>query len=233
MNKKSKVMNIAIAFLLVAVLLATCFAGYTLAKYIIEGVFSDKAQGAQWGTIELREHKYDEKNEKFDDSTEYKLQNITYDELSSGIIHKDPFIVLSGTFEVSFALFVKLVETNVPLDSDGNPEITFEFDYKDEDKKPDEVGKGDIWVLKHNDESMSNGNRIRTRIYRYIISLPAAGSIIEEGEELKIYLLKDNQMVVANTFDNRTDTDKFSYKFSAWIEQINGTELPGWPGSNR
>ena len=115
-SAQSKIITVAISILL-AILLAIGIVGFAYAKYIVTDAFSDSAQTARWGTIELKEHtvEFNEEEDKYEfTNTEIPITNVNNNIEPGTTILKDPFIVLKGVFEVSFALYLKVTEVNFP-----------------------------------------------------------------------------------------------------------------------
>ena len=101
--------------LLVVTLLSVHLMGGLYAKYTHSASASDAAQvAAGLPAIELKEHKAVLTDGIYVlNSTE--VAGNTYERVIPGVdIAKDPFVRLSGTSEVSYALYVKVEEKNLP-----------------------------------------------------------------------------------------------------------------------
>lgn len=188
-RKHGKAKSVVMAILMF-ILLGTCF-GLTCAKYISSREFSDSAQTAGWGKIEVKEHKVEYIDGKYEftgtvisisNGATNKYENIEPDM----IIPKDPFIVLSGNFEVSFGLYVRVTEVNFPA--------TVKYNLEDE------------WNL----TKVTTSGQSKVYTYQYV------GDLIADKE---IYILKDNQLIIEKDFVPKGND--FKLTFCAWIEQVN------------
>ena len=209
--KKIKTIKSIVTFLIIGLL--TGFVGFTYAKFL-SSIFSSSngAWSAKWGTIEIREHilleeKIDEEDEEkvtyyFSEET-YPIENNSetlYSNLRKGRnIPFYPCVFLNGTFEVSFWLYLKVVDTN------PNDYIPIEY----------HIDVENTWVKDEASSFTKNG--VTTTIYRYKNSLPKAGEKLDKEMEIKI--LEHNALHVTSDFNAET-YEGFDLKFSAWIQQI-------------
>ena len=127
----------------------------------------------------------------------------TYGKVIPGVdIAKDPFIVLSGTSEVDFELYVTVTEKNFPTKTGTTDVKTVTYALTNE------------WELV---EAKSNAAR-GIYVYKYKTYFDA-GSVPTEP----IYILQDNQLIVSQYFDGSTVTsadNSFSLTFTAWVVQV-------------
>lgn len=148
-EEKRKQRNIVIAIVLLAViLLAVIIVGLTYAKYIASDSDSDSAQTARWGNIEITEHEVIFENGQYRlTDKEITIKNGTsnsYENIWPGMtIPKDPFIVVSDNVEVTYGLYIKVVEENFPTT------VTYDM--------------GEEWTLVR----MSSNFNSKTYIYQY------------------------------------------------------------------
>ena len=206
---KSKIIKIAM-ILLVVVLLAAVI-GVTLAKYVVSESPDDKANSALWGHIELREHvaelnyetgQYELNKEKWVPISNRSNITSSYNTIDHSMkILKDPYVVLSGTFEVTFKLFVKIVEVRWPA-----ADITYSLT--------------DDWKELPGSRVTDDEGIHTTIIYEYVGAIsgllpPAGGSV---NGEMEIPLLLNDGLLVGPSFDADAHKD-FGLEFSAWIEQ--------------
>lgn len=209
-NKKNRTIKSLSTFLVLGLL--TGFVGFTYAKYI-SSYFSTSNNGAaaaQWGTIEIREHIVESSSDdEGEDNIKYYFSKETYPiENNSETLFTNiragmnipfyPCVFLSGTFEVSFWLYLKVVET----DYNESTPIEYHIDLEDS------------WVMKGKPLTQKG---ITTTIYRYKATLPSVGEKFEEEKEIKI--LEHNSLHVSKDFDVEK-FEGFDLKFSAWIEQL-------------
>lgn len=89
----------------------------TNAKYTFSSAVSNDSAGvSKFGTVEVREHLavYDNGYYTLDGTKETKTGNI-YEYVIPGVdIPKDPWVLVDGQFDVSFALYLKIVKDNFP-----------------------------------------------------------------------------------------------------------------------
>ncbi|MCH5179846.1 MAG: hypothetical protein J1F32_01355 [Erysipelotrichales bacterium] len=220
----SKTIKTVLTFLVVGLL--TGFVGFTYAKYFSSiSTSQNGADSAKWGTIEVREHILIEETGEGDDVI-YTFSEDTYPiENNSETLHSNlrtgknipfyPCVYLKGTFEVTFWLYLKIVETNY---NDYDP-IDFHIDK-------------DKWVAGKPNRVPKSGAapEIITTIYRYKNKLPDeaddhnhpnipdAGTNIEK--EIEINILEHNALHVTKEFDIE-HYEGYDLKFSVWIQQIN------------
>lgn len=203
-NKKS---SVKFFLLLLVAILFTGVVGVTYAKFFASFKISQQeANIAKWGKIELREHivKQNEDGTYYLSDEWVSMKNGSlvslYTPLEPGVdVLKDPYVCLSGTFEVSFWLYLKIVETNrnsfVPL--------TYHVDEN-------------TWVQ----YSQTKVKGVTTSIYRYNVNLPLldAGQTFEEEKIINIF---EHNVLHVNTFDIQ-EFKEYTLKFSAWVEQTQG-----------
>lgn len=121
-GKRSRILIVATVILIIALL----FTNITYAKYNSTWTSSTFGSIANFGTIEIKEHEVilEDGQYKFGEKTFSIAKGSTtyYKTITAGMtILKDPFIVVSGEFEVSFELYVKITKKNFP------DEITFDL----------------------------------------------------------------------------------------------------------
>ena len=184
--------------LLIAVFFSAGFYGGAYAKYIAS-VDLQGTQIAGFGTVTLQEHKAKPLgNGKYELDEDIIVSTNKYENVIPGVdINKDPYIILTGTFEVSFALYVKIVEDNcINMISYKLAEGWNKIEALSD---PD---KG-VYVYRYNSE---NGKEI---------------PVFSEGDNLKekkITVLKDDKIRVKGEY--YINNGQFSLTFSAWVEQI-------------
>ncbi|MCH5171285.1 MAG: hypothetical protein J1F31_00395 [Erysipelotrichales bacterium] len=227
-SKKSRTIKTVLTFLVVGLL--TGFVSYTYAKFFTSiSTPQDGAGSAKWGTIDIREHILIEEipDEESEEKVKYRFSEETYPiENNSETLYTNlrtgknipfyPCVYLKGTFEVSFWLYLKIVETNY---NDYKP-IEFHID-------------AEKWEKGQYNRTPKNGAapEVITTIYRYKNKLPnevdsdhdhpdipGAGSTIEK--EIEINILEHNALHVTKEFDIE-HYDGYDLKLSAWIQQIN------------
>lgn len=120
-NKKNKKISLSfVVTILLILFLVTGVAGFTYAKYHDSLSYSDSSNAAHWGTLKLWEHEVKfnkesgiyEKTEKIVQITNGYTYN--YDNIAPNMsIPKDTYIVIDKNIEVSYVIYLKVVETNV------------------------------------------------------------------------------------------------------------------------
>ena len=183
--------------LLMIVLFSEIVVNTTYAKYAGSTAGSVIAKVARFGAIELKEHEAELIDGEYvlttkEISAGSKTGN-KYEKVIPGVaINKDPYITVDGIFEVSYALYIKIVEVNVPNAVTYNVTDKWEF-VKEEKISNNQIAK----IYKYKDEKNT-------------------GEIIPLKE--KIAILKDNKLYVGKSLQIN---GVFYLKFSAWIQQIN------------
>lgn len=219
--KKNKVTKFLFSALSVVMISAFSFLGVALGKYFVSAIIDGGAGTAHFGSITILEHvaEWDEQNKK------YVLNPNIIDEISNGentnkfdaslledmsefSLPKDPFVVLSGKFEVQCELYLKVVEVDWP------DFIDYEIDVDDGNGngywKPITEGH------RYYDENVTSPSESpRMGIYQYKESIS-----FFKGSPLQIPILKNNELTLAEHF-HVDDDDEFRISFSVWVEQTN------------
>ncbi|MCH5171718.1 MAG: hypothetical protein J1F31_02650 [Erysipelotrichales bacterium] len=146
---------------LLGVLLVSTLVDITYSKYIAANKASENnAHIAKFGTVEIKEHEVKYENGMYVINNESLTKSGNkYDYVIPGVdIAKDPFVTVSGIFEVSCELYVKIVKNNFPetvtfsFREDNWEAVKGENDtykYKKEIELNKELNQ-DIYILKDN-----------------------------------------------------------------------------------
>lgn len=234
MGMNNKKIKSIVTFLICGLL--TGFVGFTYAKYI-ESVLtsSNKADPAKWGTIGIREHivveeivEEEEENGENVEKVTYRFSEETYPiENSSETLVSNlqkgrnipfyPCVFLEGDFEVSFWLYLKVVQTDYNVfgadkGDEKDPEAPIECHIDDKtwlssDEPPKPVSNDFV--------------KITTTIYRYRNPLPSAGEKIDGS--LEIPILEHNVIHITESY-SPDKYEGFDIRFSAWIQQISNPD---------
>lgn len=189
-----------------------------LARYTIQGSFSDGARVAGFGTLAVREHEAVAKavsgsvtdigsiyyGGDYDDmvyelNKDNEVESNTYSIMMPGVdIPKDPFVRIAPG-EVSCELYIEVIEKDFPKGKNEEDLVTYEVD-------------PDLWTKVENEKGPNGGD-----LYKYNMDI-YAGS---ESED--IYILKGNKVYVSQYYDADTANKKneeFSLTFNALMRQI-------------
>lgn len=116
-TNRSKTIRVFAVFMMIMFLIGGV-SGFTYAKYLSSWSSSTSAMVASFGVIDIREHEVIEKDGEYVFSDKEKSianSSILYDSITPGVpILKDPFVVISGTFDVRYELHLTVEKINFP-----------------------------------------------------------------------------------------------------------------------
>lgn len=108
----SNIMFWAVGILLVFTMLSVWFVCGLYAKYVVTDSASDSARVAEGSDFELWEHKANLVNGIYVLDEEEKVLENAYEKVIPGVdIAKDPFISIDAELEVSYQLYIRVIES--------------------------------------------------------------------------------------------------------------------------
>lgn len=108
----SNIMFWAVGILLVFTMLSVWFVCGLYAKYVVTDSASDSARVAEGSDFELWEHKATLVNGIYVLDEEEKVLENAYEKVIPGVdIAKDPFITIDAELEVSYQLYIRVIES--------------------------------------------------------------------------------------------------------------------------
>ena len=108
----SNIMFWAVGILLVFTMLSVWFVSGLYAKYVVTDSTSDSARVAEGSDFELWEHKANLVNGIYVLDEEEKVLENAYEKVIPGVdIAKDPFISIDAELEVSYQLYIRVIES--------------------------------------------------------------------------------------------------------------------------
>lgn len=226
---KKNLLTVIIA-LLGAVIFTSGLLSVTFAKYSNEIPFADGVSIAGFGTLELHEHEVKETDGVYELTDKIAEKENKYDKVIPGVdIPKDPYIILKGKFEVSFRVYVKILEADFPkakIDGEEKKTVTYELakdaiakgESEDDEQAVDalsevdseESSAEDFWKK---DEELTNEKNGEYVYYHEF----TVGDLEDLPLDKPIYILKDNKITVSQYY---VGDKSFSLAVSAWVAQV-------------
>lgn len=118
LNHKNYIKKV-IKIMSITLLIGLYTIGVTYAMFSVSQAIKSLVNVAEFGIIELKEHRIELVDNKYQfTDEEINLKNgdiLDYNYLKPDmIIPKDLFVIVSGTFEVTYELYMKIIEVNFP-----------------------------------------------------------------------------------------------------------------------
>ena len=178
----------AVGVLLLLTLFSIWLVCGLFAKYTTSDSGSDFARVAGAGTVVMREHKVSYSNGVYSLDTDTEVTSNTYSVILPGTeIPKDPYIILTGTNDVSCSLYVEIVVNKVQND------VEYEID-------------SDNWTKITEGEFTARHGGI-VYLYKDIFP-PHTSDTIED-------IIKDDKIFIKDTLKDKESPDNNSETFSS------------------